>query len=80
MHADGSLDLPRLRKLIDWHIENGTNVLLASGFEPGRIYEVVYNSENPPVAGTGLAGTGNPAPASVDADRTGRWSAAAGMA
>ena len=39
----------------DWHIENGNNVALPSGFEPGRIYELVYTSENPPVAGTGLA-------------------------
>ena len=23
MHPDGSLDLPALRKLVDWHIESG---------------------------------------------------------
>jgi len=39
----------------DWHIENSNSVALPSGFEPGRIYELVYTSENPPVAGTGLA-------------------------
>ncbi|HVL76214.1 MAG TPA: dihydrodipicolinate synthase family protein, partial [Noviherbaspirillum sp.] len=25
MHEDGSLDLPGLRKLIDWHIAEGTD-------------------------------------------------------
>jgi hypothetical protein len=39
----------------DWHIDNGTTVEFSQGFEPGRIYELVYTSENPPVAGTGLA-------------------------
>lgn len=32
-----------------------TSVHLNSGFEPGRIYDVVYVSENPPLAGLGLA-------------------------
>jgi hypothetical protein len=39
----------------DWHIENGTDIVLKGGFDPGRIYEMVYTSENPPVAGTGFA-------------------------
>lgn len=39
----------------DWHVENGHTVVSNSGFEPGRIYELVYTSQNPPVAGTGLA-------------------------
>lgn len=30
-------------------------VALASGFEPGRIYELRYRSQNPPVSGVGLA-------------------------
>jgi hypothetical protein len=30
-------------------------VHLDAGFEPGRIYEVVYTAENPPVVGLGLA-------------------------
>lgn len=34
-----------------------STVALDSGFEPGRIYDVVYQSENPRVVGTGLAGT-----------------------
>ncbi|HVE09245.1 MAG TPA: 4-hydroxy-tetrahydrodipicolinate synthase [Paraburkholderia sp.] len=31
MHEDGSLDLPAFRKLIDWHIEEGTNGLVVVG-------------------------------------------------
>jgi len=31
MHADGSLDLPCLRKLIDWHIEQGTDGIVIVG-------------------------------------------------
>jgi hypothetical protein len=31
MHADGSLDLPGLRKLIDWHIEQGTDGIVIVG-------------------------------------------------
>jgi len=31
MHADGSLDLPCLRKLIDWHIAEGTDGIVIVG-------------------------------------------------
>src|SRR5690606_4390361 len=31
MHEDGSLDLPGLRKLIDWHIEEGTDGIVIVG-------------------------------------------------
>lgn len=31
MHADGGLDLDRFRRLIDWHIHNGTNGIVAVG-------------------------------------------------
>jgi 4-hydroxy-tetrahydrodipicolinate synthase len=31
MHSDGSLDLPRLRKLIDWHIAEGTDGIVIVG-------------------------------------------------
>jgi 4-hydroxy-tetrahydrodipicolinate synthase len=31
MHGDGSLDLPRLRSLIDWHIAEGTNGIVVVG-------------------------------------------------
>jgi hypothetical protein len=38
-----------------WHIEGGTNVVLDTGFEPGRLYELVYTAADPPVAGLGMA-------------------------
>jgi 4-hydroxy-tetrahydrodipicolinate synthase len=31
MHADGSLDLPSLRKLLDWHVESGTSGIVIVG-------------------------------------------------
>src|SRR5215475_7599539 len=31
MLEDGSLDLPAFRKLIDWHVEEGTNALVVVG-------------------------------------------------
>ncbi len=31
MHEDGSLDLPAFRKLIDWHVEEGTDALVVVG-------------------------------------------------
>lgn len=31
MHADGSLDIPGLRKLIDWHITEGTDGIVIAG-------------------------------------------------
>lgn len=36
-------------------VADGGRVHLASGFEPGKIYEVVYRSQNPPVVGVGAA-------------------------
>jgi len=36
-------------------VPDPTRVYLSSGFEPGKIYEVVYRSQNPPVAGVGPA-------------------------
>ena len=38
-----------------WHIENGVDVVMKSGFEPGRLYELVYTAQNPAVAGLGMA-------------------------
>ena len=38
-----------------WGIENSSNVVLGKPAIPGRIYEVVYESADPPVAGLGLA-------------------------
>ncbi|MFX1672122.1 4-hydroxy-tetrahydrodipicolinate synthase [Paraburkholderia sp. A2WS-5] len=31
MHEDGSLDLPAFRKLIDWHVEEGTDAIVVVG-------------------------------------------------
>jgi hypothetical protein len=36
-------------------VADARNVYMANGFEPGKIYEVVYRANNPVVAGTGLA-------------------------
>ena len=40
-----------------WHFADAGTVALDGGFEPGRIYDVVYRSHNPKVVGVGLAGT-----------------------
>ena len=53
--AKGQL-IPRSR----WHFVDGApagTVALDGGFEPGRIYDVVYRSADPRVRGCGLAGT-----------------------
>jgi len=31
MRADGAVDWERLRALVDWHVEQGTDVILACG-------------------------------------------------
>ena len=38
-----------------WHIEGGTHIVMPAGFEPGKIYELVYTAKNPPIAGLGPA-------------------------
>ena len=45
--------IPRTR----WHFVDGGTVALDGGFEPGRIYDVVYRTADPRVVGIGLAGT-----------------------
>ena len=37
-----------------WRFANASSITLAGGFEPGKIYELVYRSENPPLVGLGL--------------------------
>lgn len=44
--------IPRSR----WRFSDRTHASLDGGFAPGHIYEVVYETSNPPVAGLGLAG------------------------
>jgi hypothetical protein len=36
-------------------VEDATRVYMAAGFEPGKIYEVVYTAQDPPVVGLGPA-------------------------
>ncbi|MGH9722929.1 MAG: alpha/beta hydrolase domain-containing protein [Bryobacteraceae bacterium] len=36
-----------------WKIVEGTHAAMEAGFEPGRIYEVVYRAQDPAVAGLG---------------------------
>ncbi len=38
-----------------WHIEGGTHIAMPAGFQPGKIYELVYTSEDPPIVGLGPA-------------------------
>jgi hypothetical protein len=38
-----------------WKIVDGKEISLESGFEPGRLYEMVYTAKDPVVAGLGLA-------------------------
>ncbi len=45
--------VPRSR----WHFVDGGTVALDGGFEPGRIYDVVYRAADPRVVGCGLSGT-----------------------
>jgi Alpha/beta hydrolase domain len=45
--------VPRSR----WRFTDGLTVALEGGFEPGRIYDVVYKTSDPRVLGCGLAGT-----------------------
>jgi alpha/beta hydrolase family protein len=40
-----------------WRFVDGGTVALDSGFEPGRIYDVVYRGADPRVVGLGLSGT-----------------------
>ncbi|HEY7306431.1 MAG TPA: alpha/beta hydrolase domain-containing protein [Bryobacteraceae bacterium] len=39
-----------------WRFSDPTHVILNGGFTPGRIYEVIYETQDPPVAGLGMAG------------------------
>jgi hypothetical protein len=51
-HADG----PRRAVAREaWHIESGTHVVMPAGFEPGKIYELVYQAKDPPIVGLGPA-------------------------
>jgi hypothetical protein len=45
--------IPRSR----WRFVDGSTVTLDGGFEPGRVYDVVYRTADPRVLGCGLSGT-----------------------
>jgi len=54
---DHGLDPPRLLPRKSWRFVGTSKVALDGGFEPGRIYEVVYRGRDPRVAGCGFAAT-----------------------
>ena len=43
MHPDGSLDLPGLRKLVDWHVESGTSAIVITPMWPNTAAAVAEN-------------------------------------
>jgi hypothetical protein len=61
---DGPLEARRTIPRADWQfareergvaVPDGRSVYMAAGFEPGKIYEVIYRAKDPVVAGAGLA-------------------------
>jgi hypothetical protein len=54
---DHGLDPPRRLPRRSWRFIGSSKVALDEGFEPGRIYEVVYRSRDPRVVGCSLAAT-----------------------
>ena len=54
---DHAIDAPQRLARDQWSFVDDGTVTLKSGFEPGRIYDVVYRARDPRVLGCGLAGT-----------------------
>ena len=54
---DRPLDTPQRIPREKWRFVDDATVSLDGGFEPGRIYDVVYRARDPRVLGCGLAGT-----------------------
>jgi len=53
---DGRLATRRVVPREQWRfVDNGTRIARTGGFEPGRIYELVYRARDPVVVGLGLA-------------------------
>jgi hypothetical protein len=46
---------PRVIPRSEWRFEDRSHVEYAKGFDPGKIYEVIYTVENSPIAGLGPA-------------------------
>lgn len=56
LYVRDKVDAPRTRiPRSAWQFSDSTHVTMAAGFDPGRIYEVVYRAKNPVVAGLGFA-------------------------
>jgi hypothetical protein len=51
------LDAPQPVARSQWRFDSPTTVALDGGFEPGKIYDVVYRARDPRVAGTSLSAT-----------------------
>ena len=51
------LDPPEIISRSRWRFDTPTTVALDGGFDPGKIYDVVYRSKDPRVSGCALAGT-----------------------
>ena len=54
---DRRLDPPTVVPRTTWRFVDDGMVTLDGGFEPGRIYDVIYRARDPRIVGTGLAGT-----------------------
>jgi hypothetical protein len=54
---DHVADRPQTIARAKWRFVDDNTVALDGGFEPGRIYDVVYRARDPRVVGVGLAGT-----------------------
>jgi hypothetical protein len=50
-------DPPQVIPRAKWKWVDGATVTVEGGFEPGKIYDVVYRTQDPKVVGLGLAGT-----------------------
>jgi hypothetical protein len=53
---DRPTDTPTVIERSRWRFVDDSTVSLTGGFEPGRIYDVVYRTRDPKVLGCGLAG------------------------
>jgi len=51
-HADGPR---RVVPRASWQIENRSRIVMPAGFEPGKLYELVYTSSDPAIVGLGPA-------------------------
>jgi hypothetical protein len=51
---DGPFGKPMVVERGKWQLK-GNVVSIDGGFEPGRVYQVAFRAENPPIAGLGLA-------------------------